>query len=81
MSGAGEGRRDESQVKRELPFFYSRVYDSERPELSLKRPGWRVVAPYGKIRVRRRRALECALNQELGTGYYIGTPKSSVIPW
>ena len=47
-----EGRRDESQESG-AAVFYSRVYDAERPELFFKAPGWRVVAPYGKIRVRR----------------------------
>jgi 2-dehydro-3-deoxy-D-arabinonate dehydratase len=32
---------------------YTRVYDADRPELFFKANGWRVVAPYGNIRVRR----------------------------
>jgi 2-dehydro-3-deoxy-D-arabinonate dehydratase len=47
-----EGRREESQESG-AAVFYSRVYDAERPELFFKAPGWRVVAPHGKIRVRR----------------------------
>jgi 2-dehydro-3-deoxy-D-arabinonate dehydratase len=47
-----EGRREESQESG-AAVFYSRVYDAERPELFFKAAGWRVVAPYGKIRVRR----------------------------
>jgi 2-dehydro-3-deoxy-D-arabinonate dehydratase len=47
-----EGRREESQESG-AAVFYSRVYDAERPELFFKSPGWRVAAPYGKIRVRR----------------------------
>jgi 2-dehydro-3-deoxy-D-arabinonate dehydratase len=47
-----EGRREESQ-ETGAAVFYSRVYDAARPELFFKAPGWRVVAPYGKIRVRR----------------------------
>ena len=47
-----EGRREEAQESG-AAVFYSRVYDAERPELFFKAAGWRVVAPYGKIRVRR----------------------------
>jgi 2-dehydro-3-deoxy-D-arabinonate dehydratase len=47
-----EGRREEAHESG-AAVFYSRVYDAERPELFFKAAGWRVVAPYGKIRVRR----------------------------
>jgi 2-dehydro-3-deoxy-D-arabinonate dehydratase len=47
-----EGRREEANESG-AAVFYSRVYDAERPELFFKAAGWRVVAPYGKIRVRR----------------------------
>lgn len=33
--------------------IYQRVYSAERPELFFKAPGWRVIAPGDKIRVRR----------------------------
>jgi 2-dehydro-3-deoxy-D-arabinonate dehydratase len=32
---------------------YERVYDAERPELFFKAPGWRVVGPVDRVRVRR----------------------------
>src|ERR1700756_4246830 len=47
-----EGRREEANESG-AAVFYSRVYDAERPELFFKAAGWRVVGPYGRIRVRR----------------------------
>ncbi|MBV9272302.1 MAG: fumarylacetoacetate hydrolase family protein [Verrucomicrobia bacterium] len=47
-----EGRREEAKESG-AAVFYTRVYDAERPELFFKAPGWRVVEPHGKIRVRR----------------------------
>jgi 2-dehydro-3-deoxy-D-arabinonate dehydratase len=47
-----EGRREEAKESG-AAVFYTRVYDAERPELFFKAPGWRVVEPNGKIRVRR----------------------------
>jgi 2-dehydro-3-deoxy-D-arabinonate dehydratase len=47
-----EGRREESKESG-AAVFYSKVYDAERPELFFKAPGWRVIGPNAKIRVRK----------------------------
>jgi 2-dehydro-3-deoxy-D-arabinonate dehydratase len=47
-----EGRREESKESG-AAVFYSKVYDATRPELFFKAPGWRVVGPHGKIRLRK----------------------------
>ena len=47
-----EGRREESKGSG-AAVFYSKVYDAERPELFFKAPGWRVIGPNAKIRVRK----------------------------
>lgn len=47
-----EGRREESKESG-AAIFYSKVYEAERPELFFKAPGWRVIGPDGKIRVRK----------------------------
>src|ERR1700730_6551092 len=47
-----EGRREESKESG-AAVFYSNVYEAERPELLFKAPGWRVIGPDAKIRVRK----------------------------
>ncbi len=47
-----EQSREARRAESEEPDVYEKVYDAERPELFLKAPGWRVVGPGGKVRVR-----------------------------
>jgi 2-dehydro-3-deoxy-D-arabinonate dehydratase len=79
-----EGRKEEAQESG-AAVFYSRVYDAERPELFFKSNGWRVVAPFGKIRVRRdarwsvpEPELVLAINRDAKiVGYTLGNDVSS----
>jgi 2-dehydro-3-deoxy-D-arabinonate dehydratase len=46
-----EARREESK-KAQGGDFYDRVYEAERPELFFKSPGYRVIGPGEKVRIR-----------------------------